>query len=261
MAAAADEVGVVTMVPFTYSFLPATLRIKELLQQGYIGRPYHLNFRYYAGYGRDGAYNWKFDEEVAGAGALGDIGSHFIYLALWYFGPVSHVTAELGRPIQRTGETPKGERFRRAEDAAVVVLTFQSGAQGIIHATTAAHEPSPWGQTHHLDLHGAGGTIKFVTDWDQLYSLTGAREGENVMTSHHLPDRLWPGDRGAPVQQMYKACFREAGRMAGEFVQAIRSQGSCRPDFNDGLAVQRVMEAALISHREGRRVALTEIVA
>ena len=59
----------VNMCPFTYSFMPYARYTKELVDDGYIGRPYHLNLRYYADYGRDGAYIWRFDLGEAGAGS------------------------------------------------------------------------------------------------------------------------------------------------------------------------------------------------
>ena len=46
MFEAAQSRNVITMVPFTYSFLPMTQKIKRLLSDGYLGTPYHLNFRY-----------------------------------------------------------------------------------------------------------------------------------------------------------------------------------------------------------------------
>ncbi|HJO44143.1 MAG TPA: Gfo/Idh/MocA family oxidoreductase, partial [SAR324 cluster bacterium] len=49
MASKAKESGVISMVPFTYSFMPATRYLKDLIMEGYLGQPYHLNMRYYGG--------------------------------------------------------------------------------------------------------------------------------------------------------------------------------------------------------------------
>ena len=49
MAEAAERAGVITMTPFTYRFMPVNRYLKELVDEGYIGRPYHLNLRYYTG--------------------------------------------------------------------------------------------------------------------------------------------------------------------------------------------------------------------
>ena len=61
MTEAAQKAGVKTMVSFTYCFMPTPRYLKELLEQRYIGKPYHLNMRYYTGYAHDGKYMWRFD--------------------------------------------------------------------------------------------------------------------------------------------------------------------------------------------------------
>jgi len=61
MADAAKQRGIITMVPFTYRFMPTNQFVKQLITEGYVGRPYHLSMRYFAGYARDGAYAWRFD--------------------------------------------------------------------------------------------------------------------------------------------------------------------------------------------------------
>src|SRR4030095_3445043 len=45
MTEAAQKAGVKTMVSFTYRYMPTARYLKELLEQGYIGQPYHLNMR------------------------------------------------------------------------------------------------------------------------------------------------------------------------------------------------------------------------
>jgi predicted dehydrogenase len=49
--------------------------------------------------------------------------------------------------------------------------------------------------------------------------------------------------------------------MARGFVTAIATRTPASPDFRDGLAVQRVVDAASRSAREGRRVTIAAIVA
>ena len=77
-----------TLVPFTYSFMPTARYLKELIDGGYLGAPYHLNMRYYTGFARDGDYLWRFDRKIAGSGIIGDLGSHFLYIAEWLYGDI-----------------------------------------------------------------------------------------------------------------------------------------------------------------------------
>ncbi len=60
MAATAQKKGLITCVPFTYRYMPSTRYLKQLIDEGYLGQPYHLQMRYYAGFARDPeTYLWR----------------------------------------------------------------------------------------------------------------------------------------------------------------------------------------------------------
>jgi len=259
MAEAAKKNHSITMVPFTYSFLPMAQKIKGLLREGYLGNPYHLNFRYNAGYGLSTKYNWRFDKNRAGSGSLGDIGSHFIYLSVWFFGSVTHVYADLSKFIKRPDLDPLGKPYVCADDFSLIVLTFSNGAKGIIQATTVAHEPSPWGQTHYFDLHGSKGTLRGWTDWEKTYKLVGSKTDEKQFNEIMFPELVQEGRISFDVQKMYKETFRKRGHMTAEFIEAVAKSKTCKPDFEDGAEIQRILDAASLSSKEGRKVEINEI--
>ncbi len=260
MAAAADRQGVKTFVPFTYRYMPTARYLRALLDEGYIGRPYHLNMRYYTGFGRSGdRFNWRFDVSRSGSGALGDIGSHFIYLATWYFGPVAAVSCRLGRMVDRPPLDPAGSPYEVADDSALLTLEFASGAHGSIHASTLAYEDTNFGQTHHMEFHGSGGTLYHFIDWDQTQRVSGARVGEGAVKELAVPEHFWGGARRDTVHNTYKDVFREQDWMIRQFVSALARGEAVRPDFHDGAAVQRILEAAALSDRERRWVDIEEI--
>ena len=260
LAEAADRAGVTTMVPFTYRFMPANRYLKQLQDEGWLGQPYHLNLRYYTGFGRSGEYAWRFDIGEAGSGISGDLGSHWVYMARWYFGEIRAVTALFSHLVPR-GPRPDGAAFEVAEDTALMLLEFENGATGSLHLSSLAHEPGPFGQRHELDLHGSGGTLRAMCDWRTVQRVEGCRADEDVPRELPIPDAIWGTARRAPVHDTYRDVFRTQDHMTRGFVTAIASGGAASPDFGDGLAVQRVLEAAALSAREGRRVPITEIVA
>ena len=122
MTQLAQKTKLANLVPFTYSFMPTARYLKRLIDQGYIGKPYHCNLRYYTGYRRKTEYTWRLNAAEAGSGALGDIGSHFIYLAQWMIGPVSAVSCRLGSPIDRPDTTPDGKPFTHKQEIAEIAL-------------------------------------------------------------------------------------------------------------------------------------------
>jgi predicted dehydrogenase len=260
MAELADRKDVKHMTPFTYRFMPTARFMKELVDSGYIGKPYHLNLRYYTGYGRKPEYINRFDKGKSGAGSVADIGSHFLYLAYWFFGEIATITCQLGKMIQRPPLDPQGQPYEQVDDTAMMMLTFKNGAQGTIHATTVAYEASTFGQTHHMELHGSEGTLYNVIDWDTVQRVSGARQGEGPVKEMAVPEHIWNGVRRDTVHNTYRDVFRTQNFMTRQFVSAIAENQPVEPDFHDGAYIQRIVEAAVISDREGCRVDVESIV-
>lgn len=260
MAALAEAQGVKTMVPFTYSYMPTARYIKELIEEGYLGRPYHLNMRYYTGYARDGKdYTWRFDVGKAGSGALGDIASHFIYLASWYFGEIVGLFCKFGHMVERPSLDPDGDPYEVGDDTTILTMEFANGAQGVIQATTVAYEDTTFGQTHHMEFHGSGGTLYHFIDWDTVQRVSGVRDGEGIIKELAVPERIWGNVRRDTVHNTYKDLFRENDFMTREFIDAIVAERPLRPNFQDGANIQCILDAAVKSNREQRWVAVSEI--
>ena len=253
MAEGAARAGVTTMTPFTYRFMPANRYLKALVDEGYIGRPYHLNLRYYASFGRSGQYAWRFDVAESGGGVSGDLASHWGDHARWLFGEIEAVSALFSRMVPR-GPRPDGAPFEVGEDAAMLLLEFENGARGSIHVSSLAYEPGPFGHRHEMDLHGSAGTLRLVNDWISVQRVDGSREGESATHELPIPRRALRGcaPRGGP--RHVPGRLPRAGQHDPRVRLGCREGGEGLPDFSDGLAVQRLLEAASRSAREGRRV-------
>ena len=246
MAEAAERRGLTTMVPFTYRFMPTNRYAKELVDTGWLGRPHHLNMRYYTGYGRSGDYMWRFDVGEAGSGVSGDLGAHWVYLARWFFGEIDAVTAVYTHVVPRAPR-PDGAPFEAADDSALMILEFANGATGSLHVTSLASEPGEFGQRHEIDLHGSGGSLHILNDWVHTQTIVGSQPGESETHPIEIPDRIWDGARRDPVHDTYRDVFRRQDTMQRAWVTAIAEGRPASPDFADGLAVQRVLDASAIS--------------
>jgi predicted dehydrogenase len=247
MAAAAREAQITTMVPFTYRWMPSNQYVKQLLNEGYIGHPYHLNMRYYAGYARSSDYAWRFDNEKAGAGILGDLGAHWLDMARWFLGEIAEVSATTSRFVTRRAR-PDGSDYPRGEDSAVLMARFESGALAILQTSAVCWEGTPFGQTHLLDLHGSDGTLYATNDWDHVQQVRGVRAGEQG-PAHVLdiPDALWGGAPHAPVHDTYRHIFRRTEAMTRGWVTAIAEGRFVEPDLTTGARVQQLIGAGLAS--------------
>ncbi len=251
MANMARRMGARTMVPFTHRYMPAVRYVKQLIDEGYVGQPYHLNMRYYAGYGRESKYNWRFDADVAGGGVIANLGAHWFHLARWFYGDVTSLIADSTRLIERQ-PGPNNKDYRRAEDSATIALTFASGAHGNLHVTALAIEGTSFGQQH-MEIHGSDGTLYLSMDWDQVQSVSGCRAGEKPQPLP-IPDSIWQGARTDTVHNTYKDVFREQNSMTREFIRAIVEDRDVQPDFAEGARVQALIEAAVTSADNGCRV-------
>lgn len=260
MAALAAEKDVVHCTPFTYRFMPTNRYIKELLDDDYIGQPYHLNLRYYTGYSRAPGYNWRHDRAFAATGALGNIASHFFYLACWWFGPVTDVFCLTGEFVDRPTLTPEGKPYERTEDAAYTLLRFANGAQGLVQASSVCTEETDFGQRHEFDLHGAEGTLRSVIDWDERQDVLGTRRGEGPTRALEIPEHVWGSVRRDTVHNTYRDVFRVEDHMTRGWINAVSDGSQYSPSLADGATVQRITDAAALSARERRWVQLQEII-
>lgn len=252
MTAAAADAAVTTMVPFTYRFMPVNRWIQRLVSEGYVGRPRHINLRYYTDFANDPSYSWRFDKEVAGSGIIGDIGSHWIDLARWILGERETSISSVSSTFVDRDNRPSGEDYQRLEDSSVMTVRYESGAYGVLHVSAVCWEETPFGQTHHMEVHGDGGTLYGTCDWDAEQAVYGVRSGSKKGRSFlPFPDDLVGGVRMDTVHNTYRDVFRSTEAMTRAWITAIASGGICEPTFADGLAVQRVVDAATASAAQG----------
>lgn len=261
MTARAEETGAITLVPFTYHYMPVNQWVRRLIAEGYVGRPYHVNIRYYTGYAADSAYSWRFDRELAGSGVIGDLASHWIHLARWLLDDNEVSVGALASAFVERQPRPDGGTYEQAEDSAVLTVRYASGAYGVLQVCAVSWEGTPFNQTHHLEVHGDAGTIYGVCDWDTVQEVRGVRRGERgPATVLPIPDEIWGGVRRDNVHDTYRDVFRGTDAMTRGWITAIAEQRHVRPDFADGLAVQRVVDAAVASaDADGAQVPVTPV--
>jgi predicted dehydrogenase len=256
MAERASSTKAVTLVPFTYHYMPVNRWVRQLVAGGYVGRPYHVNLRYYTGYASDGEYSWRFDRELAGSGVIGDLASHWIHLARWILDDQETSVAALASSFVERRPRPDGSPYEQAEDSAVLTVRYASGAYGVLQVSAVCWEGTPFGQTHHLEVHGDAGTLYATCDWDTVQEVRGVRRGEpGPPAVLPIPDEVWNGVRRDDVHDTYRDVFRATDAMTRGWITAITEGRSIRPDFGDGLEVQRVVDAAVASAAaDGRQV-------
>ena len=148
IVAAARAAGVMTFTGFCYRWAPLVQWVRALVQEGRLGQITHFRGRVFAGYGSypNGVLSWRFDRDVAGSGALGDIMSHSVDMAHFIVGSITRVVSQSAthiqdRPLATPGEgthfsvSADGPRAPVTNEDYVGALTdFECGAKGSLEA-------------------------------------------------------------------------------------------------------------------------------
>ena len=241
----------VHVMDFEFRYLPARYYQRVLVDQGYVGQPVLLEGTHLSAmrWDPDRVWNWWSDAD-RGGGILGALGSHFIDAFHWLSGSrIRAVTASLHTtPQYAVRPLPQSTISREvtSDDGAVLVVELDGDLRGVINLSAVAG-----GTVQRLAVHGTEGAL--VVDND--LHLWGRRRGEdlhliNIPTEYEPP--LWLPDDDLLLGPFVK--------LVGLMVDAIRGRALVSPPtFADGLAVQRVLDAAYRSYRTGRRVVLPPI--
>ncbi len=244
MAEKAQKVGVQTMVAFTHRYMPTSRYLKQLLDEGYIGRPYTLNMRYYSGGARKPGYKWKNDKAKPGAGVLYDLGSHWLHLARWFYGEIVGLTCYMDAILPHEGH-------ESADDITTMTVKFANGAMGILTVGRLGWEGNKPGQAQAMDFHGSDGTLYLTLDWDTVQEIRGVKDGRMGVENLPVPESIWQGARRDTVMNTRDDVFYTQNVMAREFFSNLAAGKSSFPDFAEGARVQQLIEAAVQSAENG----------
>lgn len=241
---------------FQYRFLPATLRAKELMAEGFVGRLFSYRAAYlHAGYVEpDRPISWRLDAAASGGGALYDLGSHIIDLMRHLAGEIARVNATLKTFITERPDGKGGRGVVEVDDLALLQVETADGALGTIEASRLATGTN---DELRFELHGDKGALRFnLMDPNWLWAYDhrdpagphgGLRGFKAIETVQRYPKpAVLPGPKNAiGWMRAHIACLHN-------FVTCVVEGRPAKPDFADGLAVQRIMAAAQRSARSGR---------
>jgi predicted dehydrogenase len=266
MRDAVVRAGVTNMVAFNYRRTPAVALARKLIDDGAIGAVRNFRGTYLQDWSNDPdlPLSWRFRRDVAGSGALGDIGTHVIDFARYLVGEIASVNAMAqryidDRPVPEDGAdqlagAPRLTGGRRegvdVDDEVMMLLRFENGAVGSIEATRAAH-----GRKNHLafELHGELGTLVFDyerRDELRLYSAADEPDRQGFRTiitgpAHPYGEGLWPIP-GLGVGYGETKIIECRDLMA-----AIVAGVPGDPSFEDGYRTACIGDAALQSAQDG----------
>jgi predicted dehydrogenase len=143
MLEAVEKAKVKNMVAFNYRFVPAIRQIRNLIDSGALGKIYHWRAVYLQEWILP-HYNtpriWRLNKDVAGSGAIGDLGAHIIDLAHYLVGGIKSLSAYTKTFIEERESENDPSKIEKVDvdDAFVAALEFENGALGTLESTRFA---------------------------------------------------------------------------------------------------------------------------
>jgi len=238
-----------TLTFFTHRALAAAGQAKRLVDAGFLGQPLHVSASYFSAShlkpGKPAA--WRMRRAESGTGALGDIGSHLVDMVRWWLGDVTRVAGQW--------QTPHRERVGGAVDgdeACAFLAKLSCGAQGVFQASKLVAGRANY---QRIELHGDRGSLVYEAepgiDASWTGSLLAGRPDRNGLVPVALDGDLVEGLDGADLEAGRQAAYR---RLTDPFFASLSGAPPSGPDFDDGAAVQAVLDAVATSAEEGHWV-------
>jgi predicted dehydrogenase len=254
-AAKAEVSGALSMVGFNYRRTPALALARRMVEDGRVGALRHIRAVYAQDWLVDPEFPlvWRLQKDLAGSGALGDIGAHIVDLAYFLSGErLTGVSGALDTFIEQrplpptstglsaTGGVETGEVT--VDDAAAFFGRTESGAMATFEATRLATGRK---NGMRIELNGSAGSLAF--DFERMNELqaydgtvpasdAGFRRILATDPDHPYVSAWWPPGHGLGYEHTFV-------NEIADFVRAVATRTPPSPSFADGLYVQRVLDA------------------
>ncbi|MDQ3327964.1 MAG: Gfo/Idh/MocA family oxidoreductase [Chloroflexota bacterium] len=257
MVEAAELAGTVNMVTFNYRRVPAVQLAKQLIAEGRIGEVRHWRAVYLQDWILDPQFPlvWRLQKDLAGSGALGDIGAHIVDLAQFLVGPITEVIGTLntfikerpteeastgGSGLAAAGGTQMGEVT--VDDSTTILARFESGATGTFEATRLAAGRRNYNS---FEINGSEGSLVFNLERLnelQVYFTSDPEDVQGFRTIsvteavHPFTGAWWPAGHIIGYEHSFVHTIKD-------LLDGVKNNESPAPTFLDGYRCQAVLDA------------------
>lgn len=255
MLAAVTAAGVLHMVCHNYRRAPAVLLAKRIIEDGRLGDIRHFRGTYLQDWIVDPSFPlvWRLRKDLAGSGALGDIGSHSIDLARFLVGEVTSVSAAMETFIKQRPlhDDPTKHGTVTVDDAVASLMRFDNGALGTMEATRMATGRK---NANRFEINGSLGSVAFdVERMNELevYFDEDAEDARGFRTisvtenAHPFGGRWWPSGHIIGYEHTFT-------HTVYDLLEAIADDVLPTPNFEDGVRTQQIIDAIETAAHERR---------
>ncbi len=246
VAAALEGYNGTSQMTLQYRFWPATMRARQLIDEGRIGAVTHFRGAYlHAGsVDRTRPLNWKADAN-RGGGVLNDLGSHIIDLLQHLIGPLepTHAVKRVWTSQRRDAGDPARQIANVGEDFVMVTMRTADGAPGVVEASKIATGSE---DELRFEIHGDKGALRFNlmdANWLDFYDLADAETplgGERGWKRIAAVSRYDP-PAGFPGPKQHIGWMRGHMHCLYSFLDAVAKGLPGDPGLAVGVELQRTL--------------------
>ena len=264
MVTAVEQAGVKTQMTFNFRFFPAILRARQLVEEGFLGRVFSFRGRYYrASYISDEKpLSWRLRKQIAGGGALFDLGSHILDMIYYLLGDFGSVQATVDTLIKERPLAP-GSKEKGPVDVDDIALLHMRMADSTLGLVEISRMGTGTPNDLQLEIFGDKGALRFnATDpsWLEVYDMRDEAQPLGGMRGFRKLETVqrYEGAK-SPDWSMTPNFVRTHAECQYQFLKAISDDLPTTPTLAEGLRVQEAMEASIVSSAEGRWVTMNEV--
>ncbi len=260
MLDAASKAGVKHLCNFNYRMMPALILAKKLITDGKLGRIFHFRANYLQEWIVDPQFPliWRLDKEIAGSGAMGDLGAHIVDLARWLCGEPESVMAMTKtfideRPLP---DNPSKKAKVEVDDAFISTVEFENGAIGVLEGSRFCPGRKNF---ETIEINGELGSICWnLEDMNYLYVYFKDEDPADTIGFHAVSvtesfhpyyDRWWPHGHIIGWENTFV-------HTAYNIVNAVVNDAKLEPmvaTFEDGYRAAVICDAILQSAKSGKK--------
>jgi predicted dehydrogenase len=261
MVAAVEKAKVPNMVWYNYRRVPAVMLIKQVVEQGTLGRIYHYRANFLQDWTispdvpQGGAGTWRLDVDAAGSGVTGDLLAHCLDTALWINGGIESLSATTETFVKKRKHALTGKmQTVGIDDAAMVMARFKNGSLGLFESTRYARGHKA---LYTLEINGEKGSLSWnLHDLNYVQFFDHRIEGRlRGWTSILVTDGVHPylGKWWVPGLSLgYEHSFVH---QLADFLEGLSTGKPAAPTFREALETTKVCDAILKSGATGKWLA------
>ncbi|MFY9344390.1 MAG: Gfo/Idh/MocA family oxidoreductase [Planctomycetota bacterium] len=256
MAALAKKQRVRVGLWHNYRRAPATALAAKMIARGDLGAIRQVRAVYLQDWLADGSVpaSWRTSRKTCGSGAHGDLNAHLIDLTRALTGLEFESVCGVQQTFTRQRPDGRGGTGKvDVDDAFCFLAKFRGGALGTYEATRVA----PGRKNHNcIEIAGERGSLRWNLERMnelEVFSFADPRDGQGFRTVicmdgvHPYAANWWPDGHMVGYEHTFV-------HHVVDFVKALHDGSPFAPDFQDGVAVQAVLDAALQSVADGEWV-------